>query len=125
MKKIKILIFLLIISSFVGFLEWGGGNKLFLIMAEIEILNKIFTNPKSILHPFIILPFFSQLILFITLFQKKINHTLIYFGIIGLGLLLGFMFFIGIISLNFKILFSTIPFMIVAFLTIRQLRKLR
>jgi len=35
------------------------------------------------------------------------------------------MFFIGIIELNFSILLSTAPFMVVALLTIWQLRKIK
>jgi hypothetical protein len=121
--KSKYLIFLLVITSLFGYLEWGGGSHAFLFQGEAEMLYNIFTNPDSVFHPFVMLPLFGQILLLITLFQKSPNKLFIYLGIIGLGVLLGFMFIIGIISLNFKITFSTIPFLFISILTIINLRK--
>jgi hypothetical protein len=121
--KAKILTALLIISSLFGHLEWGQNNQMFLFQAEAEIVTKIFTDPLSVLHPFTVLPLVGQLLLLVTLFQKKQSKLLVYMGITGIGILLALMFFIGIIDLNFSILLSTTPFLVVAFLTIRQLRK--
>ena len=123
--KCKILNVLLIITSLIGYLEWGGNNHLFLLNAETQLFSILFRDPSSVLHPFIILPFLSQLSLLATLFQKTPDKRLTYIGIAGLGLLLGFMFVIGLISLNIKILVSTIPFLIVASLTIRQQVNIR
>ena len=48
------------------------------------------------------------------------------FGLIGgLGLLLGFMLVIGVISLNLKIILSVIPFLITAVLAVIHYRKNR
>lgn len=121
--KAKILNLLLIITSLFGYLEWGTNNKSFLFEGEYEVLRNIFTNPESAIHPFTIIPLVGQILLLITLFQKKPNKTLTYIGIACLGLLLGFMFFIGITSLNFKILISPLPFLITAIYTIFYLRK--
>jgi hypothetical protein len=54
---------------------------------------------------------------------KMKSKILTFISIIGLGLLLGFMFIIGIISLNFKVIISTIPFLVLAILTIINVRK--
>lgn len=124
-NKLKILNLLLIITSLLGYLEWNGGNHLFLLEAEAEIFSKLFSNPLSVIHPFTILPIISQAILFYTLFQRKPSFILAYCSIIGLGLLLAFMFVIGIMSFNYKIFLSTIPFLLVATLTIIHLRKLK
>jgi hypothetical protein len=59
----------------------------------------------------------------ITLFLRKPNKTLVYIGIGGIGLLFVLMFFIGLISLNFKIVLSTIPFILFSVLTIVHFRK--
>jgi hypothetical protein len=67
----------------------------------------------------------GQLLLLFTLFQKKQSKLLVYLGIAGVGILLALMFFIGIIDLNFSILLSTTPFLVVAFFTIRQLVKMK
>lgn len=123
--KSKILTLLLIITSLIGYLEWGGNNSSFLFQSEYDVLTKIFTEPKTVVHPFTIIPLVGQILLLITLFQKKQSKMLTYIGIACLGLLLGFMFFIGVTSLNFKILTSTLPFLAIAIYTIIYLRKQR
>lgn len=121
--KTKILNLLLILTSLLGYLEWGGGNHIFLFKAESEIILKLFTSPSEVLHPFIILPLAGQILLLVTLFQKAPAKTLTYISIIGLGLLLGFMFIIGLMSLNTKVLFSTIPFLTVSIWAVLHNRK--
>ena len=122
--KEKLLNLLLVLTSFIGYLEWGKENHLFLLQAEVEIISKFISNPSSVIHPFILLPFLDQLLLIVTLFQAKPNKTLTYFGISGLGLLLGFMFIVGMLSLNYKIIVSTIPFLFLAILTIKYRQDL-
>jgi hypothetical protein len=121
--KSKLFSFLLLITSLIGYLEWSGNNHIFLYQAEIEVLQKLFTKPIPILHPFTILPILGQLCLIASIFQSKPNKKLIYFSILALGILLVFMFIVGIIALNYKIIISTIPFISVAFFTIRFHRK--
>jgi hypothetical protein len=123
--KSKILNFLLIIFSLIGYLEWSGNQHIFLFEAEIEIFSKLFTSPKSVIHAFIILPIISQFLLLFTLFQKKPSKKLTYISIFGLGILLGFMLFIGLISLNYKIALSTIPFIVVSIVTMLHHRKFK
>lgn len=121
--KNKILNLLLIITSLLGYLEWSGNNHSFLFQAETEILSKLFNSPNSILHPFTIVPLLGQLILVITLFQKTPNKILTYIGIGSLGILLLFMFIIGLLHLNYKIILSTIPFILLSIITIRHFQK--
>lgn len=118
--KSKILNLLLIITSLMGYLEWSGNNHSFLFQAEAEILSKLFTDPASILHPLTILPMLGQLVLVITLFQKTPSKSLTYISIGGLGLLLLLMLVIGLMSLNLKIIISTIPFIVTAVVAIRH-----
>ncbi len=121
--KIKILNFLLIIASLFGYLEWSGKNQLFLFEAEAQIFSKLYTNPISVIHPLTILPIAGQILLLITLFQKTPSKTMTYIGIGSLGCLLGLMFLIGLMSLNFKIIISTIPFIVVSVIAIRNYKK--
>ena len=117
--KGKILNSLLIVTSLLGYLEWGKGHQMFLFQAESEIFAKLLNQPGSVLHPFILFPFLGQLLLIITLFQKKPGKILTFTGIAGIGLLLGLMFVIGCLGLKFKILLSTLPYLFLAVLTIR------
>lgn len=118
--KTKALTLLLILTSLLGYLQWGKNQELFLFEAEAILLTKLVHEPSSILHPFTILPLLGQLLLFITLFQQNPNKWLSYIGITCLGILLGFMLFIGIISLKYKICLSTLPFWVLAFLVVRN-----
>lgn len=123
--KSKILNLLLIVTSLFGYLEWGGNNSILLFQAEADIISKLFTDPTSVIHPFILLPLFGQILLLVSVFQNKPSHLLTYIGIACLALLLGFMFVIGILSLNYKIIFSTLPFLVVAGTAIFHYRKIK
>ena len=52
--KSKILNLLLIVTSLFGYLEWGGNNSILLFQAEADIISKLFTDPTSVIHPFIL-----------------------------------------------------------------------
>ena len=115
----------LVLASLVGYLEWGKTESTFLFQAEAAMLDKAFEHPESLLHPFAILPLLGQAALVATLFQKEAGKRLTYFGIAGLGILLAFMFVVGLISLNPRILLSTLPFLTLAVVTVRRHRATR
>lgn len=121
--KSKILNLLLILTSLAGYLEWGKDNALFLFQAEMEVIVKLVADPASAAHPFTVLPMVGQLILLITLFQRSPGKWLTFIGMAGLGLLLGFMFIVGLMGLNYKIMLSTLPFLITSFLTLQHHRR--
>jgi hypothetical protein len=124
MKK-KLLNAALIITSLMGYLEWGTEQHMFLFEGEWDILSKLFTEPLSVLHPFTLLPLIGQLLLVITLFQKRASTILTMIGMAGMGLLLLFMFFIGMMELNYRIALSCLPFVLVACFTIWEHWKTR
>lgn len=115
--KLKILNALLIVTSLFGYLEWPN-NSAFLWQAELELIGKLFSDPVSVLHPFTMLPMLGQIALLITLFQKTPSRTLTVAGIVCLGLLLFFMFAIGLLSANVRVALSTLPFVVVAIITV-------
>ncbi len=119
----KILNLLLILTSLLGYLEWGKGNAEFLFQTEAGILSKVFTDPVSVIHPFTLLPIAGQLLLLWTLFQRVPSKLLTYLGMAGIGVLLVLMFAIGLMSLNPRILASTAPFLVLCFLTIKHHRS--
>ena len=123
MSKTKFLNLCLILTSFIGYLEWGGEQSTFLIMAEMDVIKGVFSDFSSVAHPFTLIPLLGQLLLLFTLFQKKVNRLLTYIGMSCLGLLLGLMLFIGLIELNVKILSSTLPFLITAVMVIVNFKK--
>lgn len=111
----KLLNALAILTSLLGYLQWGNNHSMFLILAEWEVLSKLFKSPGEVFHPLTIFPLIGQILLLVTLFQKQPAKWLSYAGVFALGLLLGLMFFVGLIDLNVKIIASTIPFLVIAF----------
>ena len=118
----KILNMCALLASLFGYLEWGGGHAMFLFQAEAEVLSKLFTAPGEVLHPLTLLPLAGQIALLVTLFQARPGKWLTLAGLSALGLLLGLMFFIGLIDGNIAILGSTIPFLAVVLLIVRNIR---
>ena len=92
---------------------------MFLIEAEGQIIGKLFTDPKSVIHPFILLPLLGQLCLLVAIFQRKPSKIIVYTGIICLAILLGFMFIIGLMEMNIKIILCALPFLIMVFIAIK------
>ena len=119
----KILTVCLFLFSLIGYLEWGGGNHQFLFQIEWDVLTKAFSDIASVLHPFVLLPLLGQILLIVSLFQKKPKKLLVYLAIGGLSILFLLMLFIGIIGPNYKIILSTLPFLITAVLAIINLRN--
>lgn len=121
--KAKLLNSALVFTSLLGYLEWGKDNAQFLFQAEAHIIRKLFHDPHSLLHPFVLLPLFGQLLLVTSLFQKEPSKKLSLLGVLCIGLLLLFMFFIGILSLRWKIVVSVLPFLVALILFFRHSRQ--
>lgn len=121
--KYKILNLSIILASLFGYLEWSGNNKSFLLQAEIEVITTLFTKPILAIHPFTIFPLIGQMLLLLTLFQKKPSKKLTFASIALIGLLLWFMLVIGFISMNYKIMLSTLPFTLLTIIAIKNYRK--
>ena len=123
--KAKILNLCVLLSSLIGYLEWGGDMHMFLFQGEAEVIGKLFHDPMSVIHPMTLLPLAGQLVLLYTLFQKKVSKALTYIGVACLGVLLLFIFVVGMISLNYKIAASVIPFILSAVLAILRQRRIK
>jgi hypothetical protein len=102
----------LFLAFLVGYLEWGKNQHAFIFKMETEILVKGFNDFKSIFHPLILIPFAGQIMILVTIFQKKISRLLSLAGLACLSTLMLLLFIIGLLSFNFKVTGSTIPFMI-------------
>lgn len=119
----KVLNFLLLLSSFTGYLEWGKGNHQFLFQTEGEVMSKLFTNPMSVLHPFILIPMAGQLLLLFALFQQQPGKRITYAAMACLALLMLLILFIGLLETNLKMIASVTPFFILCIFVIRNFRK--
>lgn len=96
---------------------------MFLFQAEYEVLSKLVKDPIAAAHPFTLIPLLGQLILFFLLFQKTPSKILTLTGLGCLSILLVMIFLIGMIGQNYKMLLSTIPFIVTGVLVIWEMRK--
>lgn len=108
----------LVLTSLIGYLEWGEDNHSFIFQTEGEIIAKLIQEPMSVMHPLVLIPLIGQILLIITLFQKTVSKRLTFAGIGTMAILLVLMFAIGIMGTNIKIMASTAPFIALSVYTI-------
>jgi hypothetical protein len=101
----------------------GNRQQYILFQAEAEVFRKFFVNPLNVIYPFVLLPLFGQMVLVFTLFQKTPNRVLSLTGLSALSILMLLIFFIGIISFKWKILASSLLFIITGVFAVRVYRK--
>ncbi len=123
--KQRILNFALIVTSVMAYLEWGQGNSTFLLLAEVEIVKRLFTNAASAAHPLTIVPLLGQLLLFFTLFQRRPGSILTFIGMGCVGVLLLFIFIIGLLAINLKIIACSTPFLVTCVIVLLHYRRER
>jgi hypothetical protein len=114
---------LLFITFLFGYMEWGRGNHTFIFQAQAEMLIKASTDIRNLVHPFIIVPFVGQVLILWSIFQKEPGRRITFIGLACLSTIMLFLFFIGVSAPNFKILGSTLPFLVTAILALRYHRK--
>jgi hypothetical protein len=113
----------LLLAFLPGYLEWGKDRHAFIFQMETEIFIKGSNDLKSILHPLILLPFTGQLLILITIFQKRVSRILSLVGLACLSLLMLLLMVIGLLTLNVQVIVSTIPFIASAVFVIKYNRK--
>lgn len=109
----------LILTSLIGYMAWGADQHAFLFQAEAEILHKLISDPLSMVHPLVLIPFASQIILLINLFQRNPSRLWRLVGILGLALLMVVVMLAGALSKNLWQVGSTLPFLAISFQVIR------
>lgn len=108
----KLLNLALLLSSLIGYLEWGGGNHQFLFQIEYELIFGALKDPNNFKHPFVLLPILGQVLILITLFQKTPGRTLTFIGLACMSLLILIILLSGALGLNLRVVLSTLPFII-------------
>jgi len=111
---------LLLISTFIGYLEWGTDQSSFIVQSEWEVLKKVPEDPLSLWHPFILLPVAGQLLLLFDIIKKNKGKKLSVIAIVLMSLLYLMILFIGLLDMNFKKILSALPFFILSFVIIRS-----
>jgi hypothetical protein len=121
--EVKMLRALLVLTSLLGYLEWPGGNAMFIAQLEWRFMIKLSTHPEELAHPFIVLPFLGQFLLIVSCFMKIPAFRLIWFGVTLLSLIMLMLMFIALMSRNRTMLVFTLPFFVLSFTLFRAIRK--
>lgn len=111
---------LIILTSWLGYLEWGHSQSAFLIEVEWLLLSGQSTSASDFAHPIIFLPLTGQVLVLIALFQKIPSRRLTTLGLALIAVLLLLVSVVGLMSLNLRIFGSTLPFFVVSSWLLRR-----
>ena len=119
---LKLFIAGVIVSFLFCYLEWGNDKSGFLFQIQYQIIRDNLW--RSLLHPLVILPFLGQVILLMTLLQNNPIKLLVRIGILFESSLALIILIVGLLTLKYRIILSTLPFLFFAVITfIRSLGK--
>jgi len=105
------------------YMEWGGSQSAFLYEAEYQVFFHSNTPGNTFSHPLVVLPLAGQLLLLISAFTKKPNRRMAIAGQLMLSLLVGLILVAGLLSLNSRMILSTLPFIIASVVFYRNNRS--
>jgi hypothetical protein len=111
--KIRIIKIAIFISFLFCYLEWGGSQSSFIYQMEYSIFSED-DNVSAFTHPFILLPLIGQVILLVSIFLNERSRILTRISIIFLSVLVLMILLVGVLSLNIKIIASTLPFLLLS-----------
>jgi len=121
-KMQRLINFGLLVSSLFCYLEWADRSA-FLFQVEYGLFFKATQTIESLVHPLILIPLLGQLILLFALIKRQQNFKLTFIGMTLLSLLVLVIFLAGILSMNVKIIVSTVPFILLSIFTLYQNRR--
>lgn len=111
MNRLKLFIIGFLLSSLFGYIEWGNNQSMFIFQMEYELFFGSKGSLNSFLHPFIALPLLGQFILIFQLFLVTPKRRWMLLGASLIALLYLLYFAVGIVTLKYKIVISTLPFL--------------
>lgn len=121
----RLAIFCLFVSFFFCYLEWSGGNSAFVYEVAYSLLFQKNDQLSSFSHPLVLLPFLGQLIVLVALVIKQPKRWMILTGTGLMGTLVLMVLISGLLSGNWKIILSTVPFILFAVWGVRLFSKKR
>ena len=106
------------------YLEWPN-HSMFVFEAEYDIFSKTESLFNNLMHPIILLGLITQLLLLLGFVLKYFNKKINNIAVLLLSILVLFIFFVGVLDWNYKIITSTTPFLILAGIYFTKLRKIK
>jgi len=108
----RLALFSVLVSFLFCYLEWGGGNSAFIYEAAYQILSLQGDVIGNFSHPAILIPFCGQLIFLYLLFSNSSSKRLAWIGWSMMAILVLLLLVIGLMGQNFRIVLSTLPFLL-------------
>jgi hypothetical protein len=109
----------LILAFSFCYTEWGGGQSAFIVEMELEFFASVRKNLSAFGYPLILAGLLGQLGLIYGMMVPKPRFWIIAACLAFLSLVVGFFSLAGLLSLNFKIIGSTIPFWVLVWFWFR------
>lgn len=113
----------LLLAFSLCYMEWGQGNSSFVFQTQYALFSKMDDLWASITHPLILSGLIGQLLLLYCAFKSTPNRTVNAIGILILSPVVLLTLLAGALSVNLKMIASTIPFLILAVVYFLRFRK--
>lgn len=115
----------LFLSFFLCYLEWGGGQSIFIAQAAYELVfvQGLSWNWNTALHPVILSAILGLLAL---LYSAVVNKPIPWVNVLGVTLLSAVVllfFLVGVLNLNVRMIGSNLPFLVLAGLFFRLILR--
>ena len=119
----RFLIFLTVVASSLVIVHWGMFNEAFLIQYEwMTLMHCLQASPTWSTIP-IFVTIVGQLLLIISLIQKKLKKPLLYTGLALTSVTVVQLLLAGILSVDYKMVGSSLPFVLLVILLLPTGKK--
>ena len=100
----------ILLSFWLCYMEWGNGQSAFLAEAAYQLFFKEKLSLANLVHPLVLTGLAGQIILLYSALAKKPKRIITIVGIVSLSIMVIMVLLAGILSLNPKMILSTLPF---------------
>jgi low temperature requirement protein LtrA len=119
----KVLNLALLLAFQFCYLHWPPNNSMFIYNVAYELLTNTNHLVDNLMHPIILLGIGAQILLLLGAILPDFNSKFNTFSVLLLGTLVLLFLVVGILSANFKIIISTVPFLGMAVLYFAKLKS--
>jgi drug/metabolite transporter (DMT)-like permease len=104
----------LFLSFFLCYLEWGGGQSIFIAQTAYELIFAQGLSWNTAFHPVILSAIVGLLILLYAAIVRKPNRWVNILGVVLLSAVVFIFFLAGALSGNLRMIGSNLPFLVLA-----------
>lgn len=104
----------LFLSFFLCYLEWGGGQSIFIAQAAYDLVFVQGLSWNTALHPVILSCILGMLALLYSVVVNKPNRWVNVLGVVLLSVVVFIFFLAGALSGNVRMIGSNLPFLVLA-----------